>query len=361
MKTPGAGRTRSLPGPLCSILGIWLLTAVLAGATVVSAASPYSLTYSLTDLGTREGSRSYALVINSSGQVAGFSVSPDGRQHALLYDGSGVRDLGTLGGDHSDATAINASGQVVGWAQNPSGQTHAFLYDGAAMRDLGTLGGNHSDALAINAPGQVVGRAETPSGEAHAFLYDGAAMRDLNSLLDGSGDGWTVMEARGINDAGQIAAIAYDRDAVYRAVLLTPRISVPIDIRADSPWDPINPKGHGRIPVAILSAPAFNAPAQVDQETLTFGRTGNEPSLAFCIPARKDVNGDGLADLVCQFHAHAAGFREGDAQGILKGRTVTGISLVGSDAVRILPAKRWPPFRPRFHRLDERTRRAVRP
>lgn len=44
----------------------------------------------------------------------------------------------------------------------------------------------------------------------------------------------------------------------------------------------INTKSRGKIPVAILSARDFNASSQIDLNSLTFGRTGNELSLALC-------------------------------------------------------------------------------
>lgn len=74
----------------------------------------------------------------------------------------------------------------------------------------------------INARGWVVGASTTAQGDdSHAFVYDGTAMRDLNALLDDSGAGWLVQEARDINDAGRIVANAIRNGAIH-AVLLTP-------------------------------------------------------------------------------------------------------------------------------------------
>lgn len=53
----------------------------------------------------------------------------------------------------------------------------------------------------------------------------------------------------------------------------------------------INSASNGKTPVAILSDATFNAPAAVDPRSPTFGRTGDEPSLAFC-RGSEDVNGD---------------------------------------------------------------------
>jgi probable HAF family extracellular repeat protein len=128
-------------------------------------------------------------------------------------------DLGTLGGTYSGAYGVNASGKVTG-SSNTIGNSfdHAFLFDGT-MQDLGTLGGSQSQGFGINASGQVVGQADGPSGT-HAFLYDGT-MLDLNNLLDSTGAGWTLTQARGINDFGQITGTGYIGGQMH-AFLLTP-------------------------------------------------------------------------------------------------------------------------------------------
>jgi len=81
----------------------------------------------------------------------------------------------------------------------------------------------------------------------------------------------------------------------------------------------------------------FDAPIQMDQGSLTFGRAGDEPSLAFCNSNGEDVNGDSRLDLVCHFHTQTAAFQGGDTQGILKGQTMSGIPLTGTDAISIVP------------------------
>ncbi|RSZ59251.1 DUF3466 family protein [Massilia atriviolacea] len=161
-----------------------------------------------TDLGTLGGNFAYAAGINNAGHVVGVSALDDSTPwlaHAFLYADGRMSDLGTLGGSYSAAADINEAGLVVGnaWVQ---GSEHAFLYANGKMSDLGTLGGRRSFAHAVNRGGQVVGRSDTPgeNGSA-AFLYEGAALIDLNTLIDPA-LGYTVHNATGINDSGQIAA-----------------------------------------------------------------------------------------------------------------------------------------------------------
>jgi hypothetical protein len=93
------------------------------------------------------------------------------------------------------------------------------------------------------------------------------------------------------------------------------------------------------IPVAILSTSTFNAPKSIEWDSLTFGHSGNEKSLVFCCQLPVDVNGDKAPDLICFFNTGEAGFQCGDTQGILKGQTMDGTPIEGSDSVKIVPCK----------------------
>lgn len=111
---------------------------------------------------------------------------------------------------------------------------------------------------------------------------------------------------------------------------------VKIDIRPGSSGPgSINTKSKGKIAVAILSGPGFNAPGEVDKSSLTFGRTGDENSLAACTVS-EDVNNDGLPDMVCRFNTQSTGFLTGNTQGVLKGKTMRGVKIKGVDSVRIV-------------------------
>jgi len=121
--------------------------------------------------------------------------------------------------------------------------------------------------------------------------------------------------------------------------LATPLSAVAIDIR---PWNSsnlINRMDWGLLPVAILSNSEFDAVDIMDLETITFGRTGDEHSMAFCSPIEWNVNRDSYKDLVCFFWIQRTGFQCGDTQGVLKGTTQSAIRVEAKDSVRVIPCK----------------------
>ena len=111
----------------------------------------------------------------------------------------------------------------------------------------------------------------------------------------------------------------------------------------------IESRGSASVQVAILSTADFNAPAQVDKNSLTFGATGDENSLRrrFLIGTpdcrARDVNRDRIKDLVCSFLIGKTGFKLGDTAGILKGQIVDGTLLEGRDLV-LITAPSYPSY-----------------
>jgi hypothetical protein len=120
---------------------------------------------------------------------------------------------------------------------------------------------------------------------------------------------------------------------------------VSIDIKPGSSPNSVNPRSKGKIPVAILSTLDFDATTEVDRDSLTFGRTGNEDSLHRRGPNQvpncgtEDVDDDDLDDLVCQFITQDTGIACGDTSAFLTGETVDGQWIKGSDSVKTVGCK----------------------
>lgn len=154
-----------------------------------------------------------------------------------------------------------------------------------------------------------------------------------NAFLDGVSGGQIIAlidePVPGLFGAVNVASLTV---TIYGQV--TPNVG--IDIKPGDFPNAVNPAGQGTIPVAILSAGDFDACRELAAANLTFGRTGDEASLAFCSCGDGDSNGDGLPDLLCHFRTPATGFQRGDTQGILKGETAGGRFVKGRDSVSIV-------------------------
>ena len=103
-----------------------------------------------------------------------------------------------------------------------SGGEHGFTYNAVeGTREILGLGGSETVAEGINDLGEVVGGTTLPDGSEFAYLYTGAeGMIDLDPLAQVNG--YTLVDAIGINDGGQIVAAGLDAHGNPNAFLLTP-------------------------------------------------------------------------------------------------------------------------------------------
>jgi len=108
-------------------------------------------------------------------------------------------------------------------------------------------------------------------------------------------------------------------------------LEVVIDIKPGSDTNRINPKSHGKIPVAILTTESFDA-TTVDPLSVRFGPHEAKP--AHKKGQMKDVNHDGEPDLVLHFHTQATGIQCGDTSATLIGETLDGDPIQGSDSIQ---------------------------
>jgi len=313
--------------------------------------------YGITDIGNFGGSSTQAASINDSDQIVGFSLDSAGSSRAFRWqrnNGNGsMTPLAVLPSfADSTATRINNKGEAIGysWKYDSEGNpiVHACLWQNNNLVDLESASNGYSIAYGINEATVVVG-VRMVGGEERAFIWDGTnGMRDLNSLIP-VGSGLTLSAAYAINNKGQIVGYGQKTGSPNASVFLLtpPPISAPdgpfgidIDIR---PWNFHNQINmHARwelIPVAILSDKDFHAPREVVKKSLKFGPTGNEDSLAFCMPWNWDVNHDGRKDLICYFHEGPTKFQCDDKEGVLKGKTKDGEEFEGRDLVQVVPCK----------------------
>ena len=117
------------------------------------------------------------------------------------------------------------------------------------------------------------------------------------------------------------------------------------------------------IPVVMFSSQTFDA-TDVDPKSLTFGPTGDEDSLFRCSRRGRDVNKDGMKDMLCFFDAFKTEFEVGDVQGHLNGETHQGEAFTSSASLKIYKlaknkrkGKKWKKREKRYDRWHKRNHR----
>jgi len=267
--------------------------------------------------------------INNSNNIVGYYYDAT-EYHGFFYAGGSFTPIDVPGASWTNAYGINDANNIVGYYHDATG-THGFLYAGGSFTLIDVPGASWTAPSGINNSNNIVGTYFDGIIK-HGFLYAGGSF----TLIDVPGASGT--EANGINDSNNIVGLYYDAEGLH-GFLATPVLEpVTIDIKPGSYPNSINLKSKGKISVAILSTNDFNTPSLVDPNSLAFGRTGDEKSLAFCSGA-EDVNGDGLLDLVCHFYTQNTGFQCGDTEGILKGKATDNKPIEESDSVKINPCK----------------------
>ena len=145
----------------------------------------------------------WAIHTNDIGQTIGTVWTPNNRYRVVLWAGGRMNDLGAAPGfARSTGSGLNNRGEAVGYSFEDSSTqaVKAFLRDHA--------GGD-------NPLRRYLDRDTT-----QAFVYRDGKMQDLNELIPRDSD-WTLENARGINDRGQIVGQG-QHHGQERAFLLTP-------------------------------------------------------------------------------------------------------------------------------------------
>jgi probable HAF family extracellular repeat protein len=180
-------------------------------------------------LGHLGGGGSYVFDINDNGVAVGTSTG-----HPFVWENGVMRDLGLLEptDEEAGAAAINSLGQIVGSSGRMDPETYeqfykAFLYSNGVMTAL-PVPSWEASAGDINDHGIVVGSMRAGGGFSnfHGWIYQDGTVTNLNHLIP-QGGGLHIAYAHAVNNAGQIAATAFDAQGHYHAVLLTPGTAPP--------------------------------------------------------------------------------------------------------------------------------------
>jgi hypothetical protein len=135
----------------------------------------------------------------------------------------------------------------------------------------------------------------------------------------------------------EVVATGFDGVTDISLVSLASEQSTPvtIDIKPRDERHVVNPRLPHRVLVAVLSDTDSESPfdaLQIDTTTVQFG-----PAAATTSRHRaRDVNGDGVADLLVQFWIPDTGIRCGDTVATLIGETFDGQKVSGTDSIKTM-------------------------
>jgi TolB protein len=112
---------------------------------------------------------------------------------------------------------------------------------------------------------------------------------------------------------------------------------ISVDIKPGSYPNTINLGSNGAVPVAILSNASFDArtvnPSSATLASAPVKLTGKGTPMY----SQQDVNGDGRLDLVVHVTTSAFQLTTTDTLAVLKGKTNGGVSIKGTDTIRVVP------------------------
>ncbi len=124
---------------------------------------------------------------------------------------------------------------------------------------------------------------------------------------------------------------------MMRPYRIGPTVQVAFVINPGSEANIIAQGAAGTVPVAILSAPNFDA-TTINPMTVTLaGAPVVRDESSSAMAAFEDVNGNGRADLVVHVDVQALQLAETDTEAILEGETFEGVPVRGRSEVRVVP------------------------
>jgi Tol biopolymer transport system component len=294
---------------------------------------------------------------SSSGKNNQPAWSPDGAKIAFISDRAGTRDVWLMNPDGSQQQRLTTSpgeennphfapsGDRVVFSEtaNGSASIRVINRDGSGLRSL-TANGFYDFEPHWGAPGIAFSSNRDGSGRWKIWVVqpDGSGLR---KLPDATGhdprwmrDGRILFTDEPTSSRALAAVSVLDPQSGRKQIVVDVQgYEARVDIRPNRRENQVNPRSRGKLEVAVLSTATFDATKVVDQQTLTFGRTGSEASLSSCSKASRDLNGDGIPDLLCRFQTSAAAFNATSSSGVLRFLDTKGRPYEGRDTIVIVP------------------------
>ncbi|MBN1505372.1 MAG: tandem-95 repeat protein [Sedimentisphaerales bacterium] len=177
------------------------------------------------------------------------------------------------------------------------------------------------DALTVTGVGQ-------PASGSAALNADGTVTYTPNTWFTGQDAfSYTISDGKGGTSSADVTVVVNPKDVL-------------IDIKPGSYPNSINLGSNGVVPVAILSTAGFDA-MTVDPATVSLAGAGvavRGKGNRF-MANNQDVNADGLLDLVLHVETENLDPSElQDGYGTVTGTTYTGVPIIGTDEITIVPA-----------------------
>lgn len=237
--------------------------------------------------------------------------------------------------------SVNGSGTVAGNYIPADGKTYGFTYAaGSGYASFAVSGAVKTIPLRIDDDGTIFGRYEVSDGTERLFTK-GAAFATANLPLPGShvtgqnSSGWVIGTYRCHPFEGNP-----NPPRVFGFVA-RPAITPSIELVSKAP---IDLSKTGKIRIALLSSDEFDAPASAGTTVLLPRETfwaendlrGGTPPLSF---KSKDVNGDGLDDVVFKFPRQPIADAWKPNGLVLTGTTPEGMLFVGIESFEFVTTK----------------------
>ena len=286
-------------------------------------------------------SSAYVFMRSSEGVWAEQQNLPvGGFDSAVAIDGHTI-----VVGDNLDNDIGDESGAVYVFTHSSAGiwteQQKLIASDGEAWDQFGS-------SVAVDGDTVVIGAWDDDNGESSGSVYvftrsSAAVWTEQKKLLaiDAEAHDWFGSSVAVDGDTGMIGAFGDDDNgffsgSAYVVALVT---NVHIDIKPHHKRNKINPRSRGRIWVAILSDTGPESPfdplSLVDIPTVEFGPDGAKAKRYKV----KDINKDGLGDLLLRFKIRKTGIACRDTEATLIGKTFDGLSFTGTDSIKTVGCK----------------------